>query len=411
MAQAFDVRTADFLGGSGKPLAMPTIYAPGEEPNKKNPGGISDNELARRKDAAQKKATKEHYDAINKANSKAIGKRIVAEREAFAKTQPGFFGRAASDLKVLGPAVLKVVGTGAAIVATGGAAAGAIGLGAGLAGITAAAITADKVIGAVNTGGKVVSSLKKGDVAGLAGAAKSGLAQAGIKTPPLPSAAKAGGQIVAALPKNIVSDAKAQLASAKQITSSAKAAIAAPKAAAAAVVKAVAKVPVTAAKAAEDKLRAQLDPLSLKLLDTVKGAKIVVAKNGKVSVSTPAAATAAAALFKPALTTVKAVVTSTKVQPLAVSGMISKPTPASASVTTIKPPAASSKPPAMTQNRPPAPSASVGASIPSTASSSAPPALKPPPVANDATSSAPALEGYLVRLNGTIAPRGRYRAA
>jgi hypothetical protein len=434
-AKATTAANADFLGGGGPIVPAKKIYPPGEEPNPKNPGGISDNELARRKEAVRIKQAEEHYAKIRKQQSIARGKQIVAEREAWEKTQPGFWERAGADLKVLGPAVLKVAGTTAAVVATGGAAAGAIGV-AGLAGITAAAVTADRVINAVGTGQKVVSSLKKGDAAGLAGAAASGLSQAGVKVPALPDAVKKGKEAVASLNlpkvKVDVPDPKKELAAAKKAVSNVKAAVSgAPKAAAATVKAAAPKVappklppvkidvpkpaaiPVntikqaaaaTAKKKLEDQLSA-LDKARLKL----PGAKIVVQKDGKVTVQVPASGTAASALFTPLATGARPLVQSiTSSASSAIASLTGVKLPTAAAATTpVKPPPV--KPPAMTINQPPPKPPSVASTITGTvAPASAPPAIKPP-VANDA-SSGPTLEGYLVKLDGTIAI-GRYRAA
>lgn len=403
--------TADFLGGGSMPIAKAKIFAPGEEPNPKNPGGISNNELARRREADRLKQAREHYAKLRAQQSKEIGKRIVAERKAFAKTQPDFWQRAGSDLKVLGPAVLKVVGTGAAIVATGGAAAGAIGLGAGLAGITAAAVTADKVISAVNTGQKVVSSIKKGDVSGLAGAASEGLAQAGVKAPTLPSIAKMGGDAVAGLVnvKLDIPDPKKQLAAAKKAASSAKAAVTAVSKPVAAAVKSASAVPgkVAAPKLAPAKVattaatnlfKAVKKPLDQAAAARERGAANIAHAREQAKKLT-ASTTTAASLFRP-LATAGAQLTSA----------IVRPTTGAAATIAIKPPTGS-KPPAMTTTRPPAPSPSVSSSIAAPRPSSAPPVIKPPALVASDASSGPTLEGYLVKLDGTIETRRRYRTA
>jgi hypothetical protein len=387
-----EATTADFLGG-GMPIAKAKVYAPGNEPNKRNPGGVSDNALKRQKQAAEYKALDKQRAADLAAAQKATGRKMVADREAEYRRRGGFWGIALKDAKVLGPVALKGAGAVAAVIATGGAAAGALGA-VSAAGVVAGATTASKVIDAVGTGQKVVQGLKKGDAAGLASAAKSGLAGAGIKTPPLPSAAKAGSQLVVGLspPKKLVSDAKTQLATAKQLTSSAKAAV---------------KPVVAAAKAVKPpaSLVAQLDPISKRILETVPGAKIVMMKNGTVSVVTPASTTVASALFKPIVTGTKPLLVQSFAHAASQLASVVRPTtPASASAAAVKLPAPSSKPPAMIDNRPPASTGSVG---------STPPALKagfPGRPSNDPVVGA-TLEGYLVRLNGTIAPRGRYRAA
>lgn len=162
--------TADFFGGGT--IAKATIYAPGEEPSRRNPGGISNNELKRRQDAERiKLLAKQRAADLAAAKKQQVSKIQKDQKQASAamrKRTGGIMG----DLKVLGPVALKAAGTVAAVVATGGAAAGAVGITAA-AGVTAAATTASKVIDTVGTAQKVAAAVKRGDVATVAGVALS----------------------------------------------------------------------------------------------------------------------------------------------------------------------------------------------------------------------------------------------
>lgn len=457
--------TADFFGGSSTPIPKAKIYAPGDEPNPRNPGGISNNEVKRRAKAAEiQRLEKERAIALSKAKAATSAKIVRDQKEALDaanKRSGGILG----DLKVLGPVVLKTLGTAAAVVATGGAAAGAIGLTAA-AGVTAAATTASKAIDAINTGTKVVSSLKKGDAAGFAGAAASGLSQAGVKTPPLPNAAKLGKEAVktalssakVAIPssvsKGIAEAKKAGAAVVATVKAAAPTAApgkaAAPKLTAAKVLTtaagalpipkptspldSVAKLLKTAAAAPSAATRAAIlgaadraanfpvgtiakQLTSLDLAAVANGARISLNTNGTIKVVAPAATTAAASLFKP-LQAAAASVQPTITGPLTTAQLstaaanasaFTRPTSAASATVTIKPPAAGSKPPAMTTTKPPAPSPSVLASAPA----AAPPIIKPPPVSDapTAASSGPVIEGYLVTFEGRISPTRRFRAA
>lgn len=351
----------DLLGESPKGAAAPKppkIYPPGEEPNPLNPGGISNNELKRRRDASLKEQAKEERKKIMAAENERRGKAIVAARKAEYERRGGFWGIALDDAKVLGPVALKAAATAAAVAATGGAALGAVGITAA-AGLTAAATTANTVLKGIDTGQKVVSSLKKGDAAGLAGAAASGLKQAGVETPALPSAVKAGKDTVASLnlpkaikvsvpdPKQAVAQARAAVGGAKAAVSAAvktpvgaavKAAaplIAPPKTAPAKVLTqaltagatSLVKPPAAAQAAASSlfsaaagaaklpglgkgtaQLREKLTAAQRKLLDSDAGAYIVQSKSGALSVQTSkqppapgAASTPAATMFSSAL--------------------------------------------------------------------------------------------------------------
>jgi hypothetical protein len=185
----------DFFGG-GAPLAAPKVLAfvsPDDRPNVKNAGGVSNNEIARRKNAELGKQQKAALDAA-KAEQ---GRKMIAARAAEYKRRGGFIGIALKDGKVLGPVALKAAGVAASVIATGGAAAGALGA-VSAASVVAGATTASKVIDAVGTGAKVANAVSKKDPRALASLAKSGLDVAGVKLP-LPSAAAVGKDVMAGL--------------------------------------------------------------------------------------------------------------------------------------------------------------------------------------------------------------------
>jgi len=186
----------DFFGG-GAPLAAPRVLAyvsPDDRPNPKNAGGVSNNEISRRKNAELAVKQKAALDAA-KAEQ---GRKMVAAREAEYKRRGGFIGIAIKDGKVLGPVALKAAGVVASVIATGGAAAGALGA-VSAASVVAGATTASKVIDAVGTGAKVANAVAKKDPRALASLAKGGLDAAGVKLPPLPSAAAVGKDVMAGL--------------------------------------------------------------------------------------------------------------------------------------------------------------------------------------------------------------------
>lgn len=355
------------------------------------------------------------------------------------------------------PAGLQVISTGAAVIATGGAAAGALGLGAA-AGVTAAAGTVSKVADAANKGAKVARAVGSGDAKKIAGAAGSAAVQAvggkavaglnlptvKVKIPPNASAAVATAKKAAATTAAVV---KAAAKPAATVTAAA-AKVAPPKSAPAKVAAAASNVfaavnqsgadraamlakqaaeqkakgiapnivqgVVNAARAAQKsyaagldkKLTAKLSPVQRATLETVAGAKLSVAKNGAVSVTTPASTTAAAALFKPAPAASSPVggftSSAAALRASAPSVTVARPTgPASTSV--VKAPVALKPPPVAAAQRPP-PSASVVS-----VSASAPPPATRPPAMSDAT-AAPKREGFLVGRDGRIA-FGSWRAA
>lgn len=191
----------DFLGIGG---SAPVVYAPGAEPNPHNPGGISNNALAKLNAVAEAKKSAAKQSAALAEYHRQQGIRMVAEQRAALEAARKRSGGLLGDIKRLGTATAAVVGTAAAIVGTGGAAAGAIGLGAGLAGITAAAATTSKVLGAVKAGGQVVSSVQAGNIGKAAGQLVSGAGSLGV---PAPAAAKdairAAAPVVAAVRTNI----------------------------------------------------------------------------------------------------------------------------------------------------------------------------------------------------------------
>jgi histone H1/5 len=172
---------ADFFGGGT--LAAPKVYAPGDAPNPRNPKGVSDNELARLNRAAIKKVQDAELAKKKAALKKKEGDAIVARRKAFAKAEAKRTGGLLGDLGRLTVAVGPTVATALAVVATGGTAAGAIGLGAGLAGITAAATTAQTALKYVDKGAKVVSAVKSGNAKDLVGAGVSLAKATGVKGP------------------------------------------------------------------------------------------------------------------------------------------------------------------------------------------------------------------------------------
>jgi hypothetical protein len=151
---------ANFLDDGPKVIAAAKIYPPGEEPNPRNPGGISDNEVKRRAYAAELAKKQKAYDAAQAAEKK---RQIAAMAAAQKQNAGNFLSGVGSDLKVLAPYVLGAAATAAAVVATGGAAAGALGV-AGAASLAAGAATAAKAA-------QALAAATKGDVGALAGIA------------------------------------------------------------------------------------------------------------------------------------------------------------------------------------------------------------------------------------------------
>jgi hypothetical protein len=185
-----DAQTADFFaadeGRASVALVAPThvdpatgkrvAYAPGDEPNPKNPGGISDNEVRRQRELAASAAAQKVLDAKYAAAKKAAVSKLVADQQAAAAAAAKRSGGWLGDLVSIGKAVGAVVGTAAAIVATGGAAAGVLGVVAGVGGL----VTAAGGLAAVAAAGvKLADGVDKGTA--LAAAVQSGSPKAVVQ--------------------------------------------------------------------------------------------------------------------------------------------------------------------------------------------------------------------------------------
>jgi hypothetical protein len=205
----------DFLGIGG---SAPVVYAPGNEPNPKNPGGISNNALKKKKRDAEVAAEVKVREAKKAAETKArIDKRERAEREAAKLTWAGVKG----DLKVLGPVALAAIATSLAVVATAGAVLAPLGISAAAAAAAAAAGEGAKLLNAAAKASQVAANAKKGNVAdtlkGLASAGTSAASAAGVKLPPVASLP------LVAQAKTVVDDVKKAVPKLPAIPSQAKA--------------------------------------------------------------------------------------------------------------------------------------------------------------------------------------------
>jgi hypothetical protein len=142
------------------------VYAPGDQPNPKNPGGISDNEVKRRKAAELAKVNAAKAAADKKALAAKAAKQIEADQNAALAAAKKRSGGIVGDLKAIG----KGVATGVADVAK-------------VTGTVVALVPGGQVIGgALVAGGAALGAAVKGDIKGavVAGATAAAPALGGL---------------------------------------------------------------------------------------------------------------------------------------------------------------------------------------------------------------------------------------
>jgi hypothetical protein len=162
--------TGDFFAADEgrKPavLLRPIAYAPGDEPNPRNPGGISDNEVKRRKNAELAKVNAAKAAATKKAAAAKAAKQIEADQNAALAAAKKRSGGIVGDLKAIG----KGVATGVADVAK-------------VTGTVVALVPGGQVLGgAILAGGAALGAAVKGDIKGavVAGATAAAPALGGL---------------------------------------------------------------------------------------------------------------------------------------------------------------------------------------------------------------------------------------
>ena len=175
--------TGDFFaadeGRAPVVLQRPIAYAPGDEPNPRNPGGISDNEVKRRAKAAALAADK-------KAAAAKAAKKIEADQKAALAAAQKRSGGIVGDLKAIG----KGVGTAVADVAK-------------VTGTVVALVPGGQVIGgALVAGGAALGAAVKGDIKGavVAGATAAAPALGGLANAAAPVVKAAASVVQTAAP-------------------------------------------------------------------------------------------------------------------------------------------------------------------------------------------------------------------
>lgn len=425
-----NANTADFLGGGSAPIARAKVYAPGEQPNPRNPGGISDNALARKLQAQRTELiAKQRADALA-----ATKKKITADNEAKQRAASKGHG-VLGDLKAIASPLGKVAKVFDSPLAIALNPTAAIALNpTGKASRVAAAVAtaaAPPVGAAWSAGISTADAVNQGKspIATAATTVSAALNLAGVKAP---SVDALKGQAVAGLKalKVDVPDPKKAVAAAKTAAKTATAAASAVKTvkkAAAPTVAAVKKTVTSAApkvappKTAPAKVTITSQAVGLKppnpkqsIAALAAGAKLTPAEAAKlkgaanvehlkqqlqaqpVGKKSAAALTSAAALFRPAAAAAAPLVrAAAAAAPAAIKQIKLSNAPPIKAAAPPKPPSV-----ATTTTRPP-PSPSVASS-----SAPAPAAVKPPSAVKGAPAPAaakgPTVQGYLVKLDGTV---------